>query len=420
MQVGRFILDVASPGGTTLSLAPRRARTEPPSELATALAQDPQVTPDADVAPDASAAPAERDLVDRANKLLDTAEAVTDRVERVTNTVQALLEGRIPDPDLISEDLMDSLALLQRLTQSGRLAEVIKLGRPLSRLFALTLRWAALVETLRLVFHAATALADTPTIGWTQHELGTLHGSVGNVDRARELLRQARRTREQIGDEAGLRATDQNLKILARRLVLPKSTAAMAGAGIVVLVVAVLVFAETVSGGSSSNSVASTTSSTARASTTTDSSTTSHSTSVQIDTRPLSVTPAEVPFGTVAPGTASDSRTITLANRGQTPDTITSVQLGGTDPTEFKLSSDGCDGRTVPAQSSCTVAVSFTPTSAGSDAATVSFIDKAGSAIPQVSLSGTGAVLQPPLSVRRWSDSSPLRSVRAPQPGSIS
>ena len=159
------------------------------------------------------------------------------------------MEGRIPDADLISEDLMDSLALLQRLTQSGRLAEVIKLGRPLSRLFALTLRWAALVETLRLVFHAATALADTPTIAWTQHELGTLHGSVGNVDRARDLLKQARGTREAIGDEEGLRATDHNLTVLSHRGLIPKSTAALVGVGVVVLIAAVLVVAQTVGGG---------------------------------------------------------------------------------------------------------------------------------------------------------------------------
>jgi hypothetical protein len=407
VQVGRFILDVPSPGGTTLSLAPRRARTEPPPELTMALGQDAQVTPDAPDAPDAHVAPdapdapdapAQRDFADRANKLLDTAEAVTDRVERVTNTVQALLEGRIPDPDLISEDLMDSLALLQRLTQSGRLAEVIKLGRPLSRLFALTLRWAALVETLRLVFHAATALADTPTIAWTQHELGTLHGSVGDVDRARELLNHARRTREAIGDREGLQATDHNLKALSGRPAFLTSTAAVVGVVVVVLIAAAFAFTETLSGGSSHGSVgSSSTSSTTRSSTTTsttDSSTTSHSTSVQShssgtpDTAPKAVPhPGAVPFAPTTLG-GSASAEVKLVNTGAGPLTVKTAQIS--DSSEFTTGSDMCSEQVIPAGRLCTVTIDFTPKAAGAATATLTFTDNADPSTQQVQLSGTG------------------------------
>ena len=390
VQVGRFILDVPSPGGTTLLLAPRRARTEPPPELTQALARD---------------TPAERDFVDRANKLLDTAEAVTDRVERVTNTVQALLEGRIPDADLISEDLMDSLALLQRLTQSGRLAEVIKLGRPLSRLFALTLRWAALVETLRLVFHAATALADTPTIGWTQHELGTLHGSVGNVDRARDLLKQARRTREAIGDEEGLRATDHNLTVLSHRGLIPKSTAALVGVGVVVLIAAVLVVAQTVGGGSSPGSaaVATTSSRTQSATATVSSSTTRHKISVRTSSTPTtSGSPSAVPRPSAVRFSAttigqSESATVDLVNNGTAPLTATSAQIAqGRDATDFTVTSNGCNGQTVAAGASCTVTVEFTPTAAGDATASLTFSDNADPTTQQVELFGTGEAQAPP------------------------
>jgi hypothetical protein len=384
VQVGRYVLDVPSPGGTTLSLAPRRARTEPPTELTAALAQ-----PTAD-------APAERGLVDRANQLLDSAEAVTGKVQDATDTVQALLSGRLPDPELISEDLADWLELMQRLAGSGRFAEVIKLGRPVCRLLALTLRWAALVETLRLVFHAATALADTPTIAWTQHELGTLHGSVGNVDRARELLDQARTAREAIGDREGLRATDHNLKVLSGRIAISTSTAALVGVGIAVVIVAVLVFTETVGGGSSRGSVAASTSATRSATTTAtvDSSTTSHSSGVRTDSSqteanpPVAVPrPRTITFTATTIGTSQPAQ-LNLVNDGPGPLAVTSAQIS--EAPQFTIATDACSGHTVPARTFCTVTIEFTPASTGAATATLTFTDDADPATQPVELSGTG------------------------------
>jgi hypothetical protein len=422
VHVGRYILDVPSPGGTTLSLAPRRARTDPPPELAAALAED---TPDA---------PVQRGVAERANQLLDTAEAVTDRVERATGTVRALLTGHVPDPQLITADLEDMLSLMQRLHLSGRSAEVIKLGRPLCRLCALTLRWAMLVEALRLVLHAATALADTPTTAWAQHELGTLHGSVGNVDRARELLNQARSTRETIGDEPGLRATDHNLKVLSGRAAIPTSAAALVGAGVVALIVAVLVFAESVGGGSSPSSSSttrshsSTTASRSHSSTsasTSDSSSTSHSSSVPTDARPLAVRPTKLDFGTLAPGTTSDPQTITLANTDQVSRTITSVELGGDDPTDFAISSDGCGRQTIAPQRPCTVAVTFTPSAAGPRTAALTFNDGADPSTQQVHLAGAGQpqtttsvpVTTPPTTPSTPTTTPPVTTPSTPAPG---
>jgi Abnormal spindle-like microcephaly-assoc'd, ASPM-SPD-2-Hydin len=400
VQVGRFILDVPSPGGTTLSLAPRRARTDPPAALTAALAQDPPTAPAAPAPPAPPPppdAPAERDFTDKANQLLDTAEAVTDKVEHVTDTVQAILEGRIPDAELISGDLVEWLGLMQRLAQSGRFAEVIKLGQPLCRLLALTLRWAALVETLRLVFHAATALADTPTTAWTQHELGTLHGSVGDRDRARELLNQARQTREEIGDEEGLRATDHNLKVLSGRLAISRSTAALVGVGVVVLIIAVLVFAETVGGGSSPRSAtSSTTASTTRSSTTAStrkSSTTSHSTSVHVTTSGTPATapnafprPRAIPFPATTIGQSAPME-VNLVNNGPGPLTVTSAQIS--DTSEFMIASNTCTGQ-VAADTFCTVTVDFTPTAAGPASAVLTFTDDADPTTQQVPLTGTG------------------------------
>jgi hypothetical protein len=408
VQVGRYILDVPSPGGTTLSLAPRRMRSDPPPELEQALAKDIPET-----------APA-RGFAERANQALDTAEEVTDQIERATATVKAVLEGRVPDAELISEYVTDWFALLERLNQAGRFEEVIKLGRPLCRLLTLTLRWAMLVETLRLVFHAAAALADTGASAWAEHELGTLHGADNQVDRARELLNQARRIRAANGDERGLAATDHNLRVLRRRPAFVSSKAVLASVGVVALVVAGLILAETVSGGSSDGQVAtSTTASTRHSSatrskrhsrtTTSRSSNTSHTTNSQHGGNPpaAAVDPSTIPFAPTSIGKTQRGG-VELLNKGPGPLRVTSAPtLVGA--SAFAIAVDTCGGQILTAGASCAVTVEFTPTAAGEVTATLTFTDNADPGTQQVPLSGTGE----PSSITTTVKSTPTTSTPA-------
>jgi Ca2+-binding RTX toxin-like protein len=117
------------------------------------------------------------------------------------------------------------------------------------------------------------------------------------------------------------------------------------------------------------------------------------------------VAPATLTFASRDIGTTSPSQVVTLTNSGQQPLAITDLARVGTNPGDFARPA-GAAGGTCPTvfpanlagNSSCTVAVTFSPTAAGNRAATLRFTDNhngvAGS-IQDVSLAGTGVVPQP-------------------------
>ena len=118
----------------------------------------------------------------------------------------------------------------------------------------------------------------------------------------------------------------------------------------------------------------------------------------------LSGTGVAVPLATAAPtsltfasqnvGTTSAAQNVTLTNSGTGPLTIASVALSGANPGDFG-SASGC-GSTLAAGANCTIAVTFTPTAAGSRAATLTITDNANNtagSTQTVALSGTGVAV---------------------------
>jgi hypothetical protein len=93
-------------------------------------------------------------------------------------------------------------------------------------------------------------------------------------------------------------------------------------------------------------------------------------------------------FGNQSVGTTSTAQTLTLGNTGNAALNITSLALTGTNASDFALS-NMC-GSSVPAGSSCTISVTFTPAASGSRTASVSITDNASGSPQAVSLSGTG------------------------------
>ncbi len=386
VHVGRYLLDVDNAGGSLVSVLPRRQRTAPPPELTEAL------TPARGPAP----AGEDRGLAARADHVIDQASEITDKVSRVVELTRALLEGRALARDVLPDEIDSMLALLKRLAGDGRFADVLRLGRPLCRLLALTLRWVALVESLRMLLHAATALADSRTVAWTQHELGTLHQGAGDVHRARELLHQAQRTRKEIGDQQGLEATEHNLRQLPRAGLAQPHRAAFAIAGAVVLIAVLFGLASNVGGGGSpptSSASSKTTTSTTTTSNTdsTSTTTTSSSSTSAAATGQATLSPATLAFANQGLKSVNHARPVTLTNSGTTTLQVTDVRIGGANATDFARDDSGCTAAPVKPGASCTVAVTFTPTAVGPRAATLSFIDNATNIPSEVVLSGTGA-----------------------------
>ena len=109
----------------------------------------------------------------------------------------------------------------------------------------------------------------------------------------------------------------------------------------------------------------------------------------------VSLSPTSLAFGEQAVGSTSTAQTVTLTNSGQAPLSISTVSLTGTHPSDFSTSSDSCTGATVAPGGTCSAAVRFAPTAAGSRSASLTFTDDAADSPQRVPLSGTatGSVL---------------------------
>ncbi len=101
-------------------------------------------------------------------------------------------------------------------------------------------------------------------------------------------------------------------------------------------------------------------------------------------TKTLAVTPTTLVFGPQVTGTTSPQQSITVTNTGNFNVTFTNVTIS----TNYALS-NGCTGQLYPG-GSCTIGVTFTPTSAVTKTGTVTITSNATGPAPKVSLSGTG------------------------------
>ncbi len=98
-------------------------------------------------------------------------------------------------------------------------------------------------------------------------------------------------------------------------------------------------------------------------------------------------------FGSQAVNTSSAPFLITLTNTGSATLTITTVAL--TTHTQYALSSNTCASSMVVAAGTCTLLVTFTPTTTGSKLDTITFTDDASDSPQTIALSGTGTTFSP-------------------------
>jgi hypothetical protein len=101
-----------------------------------------------------------------------------------------------------------------------------------------------------------------------------------------------------------------------------------------------------------------------------------------------SLSPTSLAFGNQPVGTPSTAQSLTLSNTGSAALSITSVALTGTNASDF-AQTNTCGG-SLAAGANCTIAVWFTPSVAGSEAASLSMADNASGSPQTVSLSGAG------------------------------
>jgi streptogramin lyase len=100
-----------------------------------------------------------------------------------------------------------------------------------------------------------------------------------------------------------------------------------------------------------------------------------------------SLTPASLSFSTTN-GTSSASQAATLSNTGNAALTISSITIGGANPSDFS-ETNNC-GTSLAAGSICSITVTFTPASVTSFSATLTVTDNAAGSPQTATLSGTG------------------------------
>ena len=102
----------------------------------------------------------------------------------------------------------------------------------------------------------------------------------------------------------------------------------------------------------------------------------------------VSLSPTSLAFGNQSLGTTSAAQALTLSNTGNAALSITSLALTGSNASDF-AQTNTC-GSSVAAGANCTIAVMFTPSVTGTEAASVSISDNASGSPQTVPLSGAG------------------------------
>jgi PKD repeat protein len=203
-QAGHLTLGLGGDAGTTIAGETRAGDTQP---LAQALALA-QVRSKRDPQPARVAT-----LEDDAKRASDAMLKVQEILEHLTD----IAEGHVDAATLggWAEDLIDRLKYLD---PDGHWQERLRVVRTLVVLLALLERWLELAQALSDALQAAERLGDDGTRAWVDHELGTLHLAAGQHVEADDHLSEALQLRTLAKYEAGMKATEANLRVLCKML----------------------------------------------------------------------------------------------------------------------------------------------------------------------------------------------------------
>jgi hypothetical protein len=120
----------------------------------------------------------------------------------------------------------------------------------------------------------------------------------------------------------------------------------------------------------------------------------------QINTTPtpgISLQSNSLIYGNQNVSTSSSAQSVTLTNTGTATLTISTIAVSGTNSSDF-AQSNTC-GTSVAAGASCTINVTFTPSSTGSRSANVTISNNAANSPHTIALSGTGVTPTPGMSI---------------------
>jgi len=113
----------------------------------------------------------------------------------------------------------------------------------------------------------------------------------------------------------------------------------------------------------------------------------------------VSLSPTSLTFASQSTGTTSAPQTITATNAGTASLFFNNVAIGGADPLDFTIVDDQCIGTTIAVGASCTVSVTFSPTTTGTRTTNVTYTDNAPNSPQTATLTGGGTGTTAPLAI---------------------
>jgi hypothetical protein len=165
-------------------------------------------------------------LLDTIHQTWDLTAATQSAMAHFTTWAEALRDA----PERLLEEADAILQLLAWGVDTGRWADVIRLGQAVDGALALGRQWGAWAQVLQWVLQAARSLGDQTAQAWALHQSGTRALCLGEKRLARDALVKALRLREALGDQMGAAVTRHNLQFLFPP-VPPKDTSEPAAPG---------------------------------------------------------------------------------------------------------------------------------------------------------------------------------------------
>ena len=287
------------------------------------------------------------------------------------------------------------LHVLEWAFNTGRWADVLRLGQAVETSLFLGRQWGKWSQVLEWMLQAARSLNDPAAEAWALHQLGTRSLCLDDHATAHELLTQAIHLRESLGDEMGAALTRHNLNLLVvpplpppensqsaapdepKYLTIPqplKVTLALLLLMLGGLVVWLFLPRPVPDPKPSLNSSP------------TSSPTTAPSPIISFSSN-------ELDFGEQNVGSSSQ-KTITLTKTGLGTLVIQNVTVTGIHRDDF-VSANNCTGVKMVSDFTCTIDIIFTPTIARKRDANLTITDSAGNRLNSLPLSGFGIAVTP-------------------------
>jgi hypothetical protein len=104
----------------------------------------------------------------------------------------------------------------------------------------------------------------------------------------------------------------------------------------------------------------------------------------------FSLSAPTLPFGNEQESVKSSPMSVTVTNNGNAGLMVSTVAVNGANAGDFAISANTCSEGTVAVNTSCSVSVTFRPTTTGAESASLQFTDNAPGSPHSVGLTGTG------------------------------